>query len=153
MYYQLNDYHWGTFMDIKYRIVFLITSLLVILSISISTINYIIALHSTQQQLQERSLPLTVDNIYTEIQKHIIEPNLVSSMMAHDTFLKDWLINEEMTVEKIVRYLETIKNKYQMFTTFLVSEKTKNYYTSKGLIEQIKEENSQNAWYFHFKEL
>jgi len=146
-----NDYR-VQFMKAKYRIVIIITSLLVILSISISAINYFIALHSTQKQLQERSLPLTVDNIYTEIQKHIIEPNLVSSMMAHDTFLKDWLINEEDTVAKIVRYLETIKNRYHMFTTFLVSEKTKNYYTSKGLIEQIKEDNPQNKWYFNFKE-
>ena len=40
-----------------------------------------------------------------------------------------------------------------MFTTFLVSERTKNYYNSKGLVEQIKEENRDNAWYFSFKEI
>jgi len=137
----------------NYRIVFIISFLLIMLSVSMSLINYTVALHSTQEQLRDRSLPLTVDNIYTEIQKHIIEPNLVASMMAHDTFLKDWLINKEDDANKITKYLETIKNKYNMFTTFLVSERTKNYYTSKGLVEQIKEENRDNAWYFSFKEI
>lgn len=140
-------------MQFNYRIVFIITFLLVTLSLSMSFINYLVALQSTQKQLKERSLPLTIDNIYTEIQKHIIEPNLVSSMMAHDTFLKDWLVNEEDDVTKISRYLEAIKNKYNMFTTFLVSEKTRNYYTSKGFIEQIKEEQEENAWYFDFKKI
>ena len=110
-------------MNLNYRTVLIITFLLVTLSVSMSAINYIISLQSMQKQLTERSLPLTVDNIYTEIQKHIIEPNLVSSMMAHDTFLKEWLINDEANVGRIAKYLETIKNKYGMFTTFLVSEK------------------------------
>jgi len=66
-------------------------------------------------------LPLTVDNIYTEIQKHIIEPNLVASMMAHDTFLKEWLVKNESEVDQIKRYFESIKKKYEMFATFLVS--------------------------------
>ncbi len=118
-----------------------------------AVINYVVALHATQKQLAERSLPLTVDNIYTEIQKHIIEPNLVSSMMAHDTFMIEWLVNDEAEVDRIAKYLETIKNKYGMFTTFLVSEKTGNYYTSEGLIEQVEENNPNNAWYFSFKKL
>lgn len=138
-------------MNVNYRIVIIITLLLVTLSVSMSVINYAVALRSTQEQLVERSLPLTVDNIYTEIQKHIIEPNLVSSMMAHDTFLKDWLRNNEGDVDRIARYLETIQNKYGMFTTFLVSETSRNYYTAKGLIEEVKEDNPNNAWYFAFK--
>ncbi len=140
-------------MQLNYRIVFIITFLLFTLSLSMSGINYFVALRATQVQLKERSLPLTIDNIYTEIQKHIIEPNLVSSMMAHDTFLKDWLINEEDDVEKITKYLESIKNKYNMFTTFLVSEKTRNYYTSKGFIEKVNETRPENSWYFSFMEI
>ena len=143
----------GVIMHLNYRIVFIITFLLFTLSVSMSLINYTVTLQLTQKQLRDSSLPLTVDNIYTEIQKHIIEPNLVASMMAHDTFLKDWLINKEDDTNKITKYLETIKNKYNMFTTFLVSERTKNYYNSKGLVEQIKEENRDNAWYFSFKEI
>jgi len=137
-------------MKSRYHIVIIVTFLLVTLSLIISTVNYGVALNSTEVQLKEHSLPLTVDNIYTAIQKKIIEPNLVSSMMAHDTFLKDWLINNEGDVDKISTYLEMIKNKHNMLISFLVSEKTKNYYTAKGLLENIAQDNPNNAWYFSF---
>lgn len=109
------------------------------------------SLEETQTQLKERSLPLSINNIYTEVQKNLIEPTLVSSMMANDTFLKDWLMHEEQEVSKVSKYLETIKNKYNMFSTFLVSEKSGNYYTPEGILEKIAEDNPNNAWYFTFK--
>lgn len=137
----------------NFKIVFTVTTLLVALSLSISIINFMLSLDATQKDLKTRSLPLSVDNIYTEIQTHIIEPNLVSSMMAHDTFVKDWLIHEEESIDKIKNYLETIKNKYGMFVTFLVSEKTHNYYTHNGLLEKIDKEKKDNQWYFRFKNI
>ncbi|WP_321392535.1 sensor domain-containing diguanylate cyclase [uncultured Desulfuromusa sp.] len=139
-------------MQMNYRVVVIIILLLVTLSISVSVINYMVMRQSTEESLVESSLPLTVDNIYTEIQKHIIEPNLVSSMMAHDTFVKDWLLHDEEDTLKIAKYLEAVKNKYGMFTTFLVSEKSLNYYTSKGFIEKIDKDNPSNAWYFTFRD-
>lgn len=56
-------------------------------------------------------------------------------MMAHDTFMKDWLANEESDTDKIVRYLDTIQNKYKMSTTFLVSEKPEIITLQKGLLK------------------
>ncbi len=138
-------------MRFDYQIVFIITALLFTLSMSLTLINYLESMDSTRKQLKESSLPLTVDNIYTKIQKQIIEPNLIASMMSHDTFMKDWLAHEENDVEQITQYLETIKNKYQMFTVFLVSEKSKNYYTDNGLLEKVSTDNTNNAWYFNFK--
>ena len=138
-------------MQFNYRIVFIITALLFTLSVSLTGVNYYVSMNLTHSQLKNSSLPLTVDNIYTEIQKQIIEPNLIASMMAHDTFMKDWLTNQENDTEQVVRYLDTIQNKYQMFATFLVSEKTQNYYSAAGLLEKIKEGNLNNDWYFAFK--
>jgi diguanylate cyclase (GGDEF)-like protein len=105
-----------------------------------------------EKQLKTQSLPLSVDNIYTDIQKHVIEPYLVSSMMASDTFMKDWLMNEEENTLKIQKYLDSIKNRYGMLASFLVSQKSQNYYTQNGLIEKISKENPTNAWYFKFKD-
>jgi diguanylate cyclase (GGDEF)-like protein len=137
-------------MKSKYRIVIIITFLLVTLSVIISTVNYRISLNSTEVQLRERTLPLTVENISMEIKGKIIGANIVSSMMADDTFLQDWLVNHEDDVDKISKYLAVIKNRHNMLVTFLVSEKTKNYYTSNGLLEQVIENNPNNAWYFNF---
>ncbi len=138
-------------MQFNYRIVFIITALLFTLSVSLTGVNYYVSMNLTHSQLKNSSLPLTVDNIYTEIQKQIIEPNLIASMMAHDTFMKDWLTNQESDSEQVVKYLDTIQNKYQMFATFLVSEKTQNYYSSEGLLEKVKKDNQNNDWYFAFK--
>jgi len=140
-------------MKSNYRVVILISFFLVVLSVGSSISYYVVSMNSMEKQLRTQSLPLSIDNIYTDIQKHIIEPYLVSSMMASDTFMHDWLVNEEEDVQKIQRYLESIKNRYGMLVAFLVSEKSQNYYTQNGLIEKIKKENPVNQWYFTFKEM
>ena len=138
-------------MNKKYKIVAIIIPLLLFLSIGVSFVNYRVALSSTQNQLKKQSLPLSIDNIYTEIQKQIIEPYLVSSMMANDTFVLDWLQNKEGNITSIQKYLESIKNKYGMLVSFLVSEKTHNYYTQDGLIERVTPTKESNRWYFTFR--
>jgi N-acetylglutamate synthase-like GNAT family acetyltransferase len=72
-------------------------------------------------------------------------------MMANDTFVKDWILNDEVNKEKIVRYLDAIRNKFGLFVAFLVSDKTGHYYTQNGFVETIKEEKANNAWYYRFK--
>ncbi|MDC2889676.1 cache domain-containing protein [Psychrosphaera algicola] len=139
-------------MRFDYRIVFIITALLFTLSISLTVLNYIESMDSTRKQLKNSSLPLTVDNIYTKIQKQIIEPNLIASVMSNDTFMKDWLAHEENDVGQITQYLGTIQNKYNMFTAFLVSEKSHNYYTANGFLEKIDINNEHNDWYFSFRD-
>ncbi|WP_304546396.1 sensor domain-containing diguanylate cyclase [Sulfurimonas microaerophilic] len=136
----------------NFKVLFVVSGLLLVLSMSLTLINYAISLNSVQKDLVTRSLPLSVDNIYTEIQTHIIEPSLISSMMATDTFVKDWLRNEENNTDKIRSYLETIRNKYGLFVTFLVSEKTQNYYTHKGFLEKLDQNKTDNRWYFEFKD-
>jgi len=140
-------------MKSNYKIIILISFFLLLLSIGSSISYYMVSMNSMEKQLKSQSLPLSIDNIYTDIQKHIIEPYLVSSMMANDTFLKDWLLNDEENTLKIQRYLDSIKNKYGMLATFLVSEKSQNYYTEDGFIEKISKQHSVNKWYFTFKKL
>lgn len=138
-------------MRLKIKVVAIISSLLLGVSIVGSVFNYLSELKTAQDQLQNTSLPLSVDNIYTEIQQRMIEPLLVSSLMANDTFMRDWLLNGEKDDTTIVRYLDEIQRKYGVFTTFLVSDITKNYYHPKGIIDVVNESNSADAWYFNFK--
>lgn len=138
-------------MNLKYRIILVIVVLLLGLSLVTSVLNYFKSLEQTKKQLVEVSLPLSITNIYSEVQKNIIEPNLISSMMANDTFVKDWLVNNEKNNTKIEKYLDTVKNKYNLLNTFLVSDATKNYYTADGYVETIKKEEKKDSWYFNFK--
>ena len=138
-------------MRLKTKVVLIITGLLLTVSITGSIINYMKNVRDTQSQLLNTSLPLSVDNIYTEIQQRMIEPLLVSSLMSHDTFLRDWLMDGEKSIDDISRYLTEIQQRYDIFTTFLVSDKTKNYYHARGLIDVVNKDNSADAWYFRFK--
>ncbi|MBU2893054.1 sensor domain-containing diguanylate cyclase [Colwellia sp. D2M02] len=138
-------------MRFNYQIIVIITALLFVLSSSLTLINYFASINSTTKHLKESALPLTVDNIYTEIQKNIIEPSLIASMMSSDTFMKDWLTHEEDDIEQITRFLDTIQNKYKMYTTFLVSEKSQHYYTASGVLDKLSADKAHNQWYFKFK--
>ena len=123
---------------------------MIVIAISISFVNYYISLQQSKKQLKTVSLPLSLDNIYTEIQKNIVQPYLVSSMMANDTFVQNWLKNSEQDQSKIIEYLSSIKNKYNMFSTFLISNTTKNYYTNNAFIEKVDPNRKHNQWYFDF---
>jgi hypothetical protein len=81
----------------------------------------------------------------------MIEPLLVSSMMANDTFLKDWVIGGENDEMAITKYLREVQEKYEVFTTFFVSDLTRHYYHPKGLIDTVNENNSEDDWFFNFK--
>ncbi len=138
-------------MNLKTRIIVIISVLLLSVSILSSIYNYKVNLEATQKQLKTISLPLSLDNIYTEIQQRMIEPLIVSSLMANDTFLKDWLGGNEKDISQVQRYLKEIQDKYNVFTTFVVSDKTHNYYHSKGLIDKINKKNDVDDWFFDFK--
>jgi len=138
-------------MSLKYKIIAVIATLLLGVSIISSVVNYRIDVRTTQQQLKDISLPLSIDNIYTEIQQRMIEPLIVSSLMANNTFVKDWVLDGEKDAGHITKYLKEVEDKYDMFTTFLVSDITKNYYHPKGLIDAINIDNIEDDWYFDFK--
>jgi L-aspartate-alpha-decarboxylase len=82
-------------MTLKFKIIAIISGLLLSASVVSSVINYQIDVKTTQTQLKNISLPLSLDNIYTEIQQRMIEPMIVSSLMSNDIFLKDWIKNGE----------------------------------------------------------
>jgi len=138
-------------MSLKYKIIAVIATLLLGVSIISSVVNYWIDVRATQEQLKNISLPLSIDNIYTEIQQRMIEPLIVSSLMANNTFVKDWVIDGEKDIRHITKYLKEVQDKYSMFTTFLVSDTTKNYYHPKGLIDTINIDNNEDDWFFNFK--
>lgn len=139
-------------MNLKYKIIAVIATLLLSVSVISSVINYRIDVRSTQEQLKNISLPLSIDNIYTEIQQRMIEPLIVSSLMANNTFVKDWLLDGEKDVRKIQKYLKEVQKKYGTFTTFLVSDITKNYYSTEGIIDKINIKNAEDDWFLEFQE-
>ena len=136
-------------MQNRKRIFTLTISALVLLGfMATSLIGYFVARDSTSDQLQKQMLPLTSDNIYSEIQRDLLQPLLISSLMANDTFMINWAENGEQDPQRLAEYLAQIQRKYNTITAFFVSEKTRNYYHPKGIIKQVDESDPADSWYF-----
>jgi len=137
-------------LSIRMKLIVTLT-LILISGIAISNYyNYKASQKSVRENLVNGILPLTRDNIYTEIQTNLIRPVFLSSLMANDTFLKDWTISGESDTARVINYLKTIKDKYDFFSTFFISEKTKNYYHFSGITKVISKNDTHDQWYYKF---
>jgi diguanylate cyclase (GGDEF)-like protein len=116
-----------------------------------SLIGYFFAKDSLTDRLQHEMLPLTSDNIYSEIQRDLLQPLLISSLMANDVFVYDWVNGGEQDASKMTSYLAQIQKKYNTITAFFVSESSRLYYHPSGVLKKIKTNTKEDAWYFQAK--
>jgi diguanylate cyclase (GGDEF)-like protein len=121
--------------------------------VSTSLVSYYTALSTLRSSIINTALPLTSDNIYSEIQKDLVRPVLIASMMARDTFVLDWLAAGEQDPAQMTRYLQEITNNYGAVTAFFVSEKTRTYYQAKGVLKQIDTNALRDQWYVQTREM
>ena len=120
---------------------------------STTLISYHVSRLSIRDSILTQELPLTSDNIYSEILKDLVRPVFISSMMASDTFLRDWTLRGERDPSEMLRYLGEIMSRYGAFTTFFVSERTHAYYHPSGVLKTVREEEPLDAWYFRVRRL
>lgn len=119
----------------------------------ISISSYLVTRGNIRETISESTLPLTSDNVYSEIQRDLLSPVFIASLMAHDTFLRDWAMSGEADDDAITRYLHEIKIKYATVTSFFVSEQTKKYYHAYGLLKSIREDEPRDEWYFRVRDM
>lgn len=134
-------------------LMFLLSVLLCLGFFTTSLVSYYTSKASLRDSILKQELPLTSDNIYSEIQKDLVRPVFISSMMGSDTFLRDWAIHGEQDVDRIRRYLREIMLRYGTFTTFFVSEATHNYYHSSGVLKRVDADNPADAWFFRVRNM
>jgi hypothetical protein len=137
----------------QYILLIWISLILILGFVAVLATSYIVSKETLQRGLSENTLPITGDNVYSEIQKDILRPVFVSAQMAHDTFVKDWIINGEEDPQQISKYLKEIKIKNQAISSFLVSDLSKNYYYGDGLLKTVKESEPRDQWFFRVKNL
>lgn len=131
-----------------------IIALILIAGFSVTNLaSYYVSKTKIRQSLADNELPLTSNNIYSEIQRDLLPPVFVSSVMSTDTFVKNWLSDGEQNPARMIQYLEDIRKKYGFFTTFLVSNTTLKYYHFSGISQVISETDQRDAWYFRVRDL
>ncbi len=137
----------------KIKLVPIITVLLVTGFLLTSLASFFVSRESLRSEIALNELPLTSDNIYSEIQRDLLRPVFISSVMATDTFVRDWVLGGEKGAENITRYLSEIQSKYNTFTSFFVSDSTRTYYHADGVLKQVSSEDTSDQWYFRVKDL
>lgn len=137
----------------KYGLLVWLSLILIAGFVSITVAGYIVSRDALQQGLSEQTLPITGDSIYSEIQKDMLRPIFISSQMAHDTFVRDWIINGELESEQIVKYLKEIKQKNNAISSFLVSDASHQYYHASGVLKTVSENEPRDQWYYRVRNL
>lgn len=132
----------------RMRMIPLIGAILAIGFLITNMVSYFIAVDTMRQSIIETELPLTGSNIYSEIQTDLVRPILVSSLMANDTFVQDWLHSGELDLAAITRYLQRIQRQYNVFTAFLVSRDTQAYYHFQAPPRHLKRDDPADIWFF-----
>ena len=139
-----------TFLFNKYRLIGILTAVLIFSFTFTSLISYNVTRTSINTDSKTKILPLISDNIYSEIQKELLQPIYNSSIMANDEFLVNWVLAGEQDEGEIIRYLQRIKERYGYFSSFYVSAITNNYYFYEGILKQISPEDDHDIWYYNF---
>lgn len=116
-------------------------------------VSYFVARDSLERHIADEMLPLTSDNIYSEIQRDLLRPFLISSLMASDTFVRDWALGGEEDSARIQHYLREIQQRYGTITAFFISDRTLNYYHPSGIVKTMDPEDPADAWYFSLRKL
>ncbi|SHJ34229.1 diguanylate cyclase (GGDEF) domain-containing protein [Desulfatibacillum alkenivorans DSM 16219] len=137
----------------KNHLIAIVTVLLISGFVVTTLANYYVVRETVRKQIAENELPLTSDNVYSEIQRDLLSSVFISSLMATDTFVRDWLIQGERDSDQITNYLNEIQQKYNTFTSFLVSEQTGVYYHSSGPLKTVSPEEPRDKWYYRVRRM
>ncbi|MGB0684045.1 MAG: sensor domain-containing diguanylate cyclase [Magnetovibrionaceae bacterium] len=113
-----------------------------------SLAGYFVGYDSLKDEVADSTLPLTSDTIYSEIQQDLLRPIFISSVMAQDTFLRDWKLAGEQEPDSVIRYLAEIQKRYGTVTAFFISDATLRYYHPEGVLKTVSPDDPGDAWYF-----
>ena len=130
----------------KIFILFLITASLVLLSFITPSF-----LHNKSHEIYNNQL--VASHIFGLIEGNIERPVGVTTGLSTDEFLIRALEREENTDEKIMEemfssFLTSVKNQFGFASTYVISEKTKRFYTPNGIAKIVNPQmDPYDNWY------
>jgi diguanylate cyclase (GGDEF)-like protein len=120
---------------------------------STSIAGFLTSRKSIRDSILLKELPLTADTVYSEIQKDLIRPVFVSSMMATDTFLRHWVLEGEADTPAVVQYLSDVQKRFGAVTAFFVSNQTGKYYYPGGILKTVRRDEPRDIWFWRVKDM
>ncbi len=131
---------------------------LVTLAIVIATIIAGVCLNKVADHDRELMTRVVFQSVYDSIENVFDKPRYIAQTMGTGSFLREYFaeesnIPEDEFASKMARYLKSIRDDNEWAGTYIISEKTHNYYTTKGIYKVIDPENNKyDRWYSTFIE-
>ena len=135
----------------KRTMIALISAVIFVGFTAVTLLNYFYKKDEAINSLITRELPLTSDNIYSEVQRDLLVPKIVSSAMANDAFLVEWIESGEQDQETVAKFLGGLAEKYSAFTSFLVVDKTGNFYYPEGFLKKVSPSEPRDEWFYRVR--
>lgn len=137
----------------NYRLLGWITLILIGGFLTTSGAAYLASREAIEHSISEQALPLTGDIIYSGLQKDILYPVFISTMMAQDARVRDWIAAGEKSEAAILAYLVNIKLKYATVGSFVGSDASRKLYHTYGPPEALVEGRPIDQWFFRIKSM
>ncbi|WP_426207732.1 sensor domain-containing diguanylate cyclase [Massilia sp. TWP1-3-3] len=135
----------------NYRLLGWITLILVGGFLTTSFAAYMASRQAIEHSISEQALPLTGDIIHSGLQKDILYPVFISSMMAQDPRMVDWMRSGEKDEAAILDYLSGIKRKYAIVGSFIGADASRKLYHTYGPPDDLQEGRALDRWFFRMK--
>ncbi|MBN2435722.1 MAG: GGDEF domain-containing protein [Spirochaetes bacterium] len=113
--------------------------------------SFFVSRHSLRSQITSNEIPLTTSTIYSEIKSDLLASKYISSTMANDIFLKEWLLSGEKELNRVEYYLEQYVQNLGLSSAFVISENSKKYYSHAGILKTVSLEDPRDNWYYNLK--
>ncbi len=136
----------------NYRLLGWITLILVGGFLTTSLAAYVASREAIEHSISEQALPLTGDIIYSGLQKDILYPVFISTMMAQDPRVAEWMSGGEKNETAILSYLVGVKLRYATVGSFIGSDASRKLYHTYGPPDQLIEGRSFDRWFFRMKQ-
>jgi diguanylate cyclase (GGDEF)-like protein len=137
-------------LSLKNRLLITLSLTLLSAFVLISVLNYSTARRTITHEITNSSLPLLRENIYSEIREDFLPSMNIASMMATDSFLKNWALEGENESNHVIQYLQEIRDEYGYKSTFFVSALTGRYYHYDGILKTISPGDPHDVWFYDF---
>ncbi len=98
---------------------------------------------------QESVLPNQIDTLDREISNLFEKPLIISQGMANDLSMLEYLDQDKINDDFVVKYLSSIKDAQHTSAAFLATTKDKRYYVYNAFLKELKENDPKDVWFFN----
>lgn len=117
---------------------------------TLSVLTYLRARRLINRQVTTRTLPLSADAVVSSIEHDLLQPVVASTLMADNSLVESRLQRGENDSAVLQNYLHRIQQRTGAATAFLISDKTRRYYHSSGVLKTLDPNDPSDSWYQRF---